>query len=192
MEKQELVKVLLEILFLKQINKTSSIQIESYIVNENATYKYTIIIDTPGTSDSYGNDNKNIKKMVETLEKKYVNGIKSILFLLIIQRKELMKKLINFYIYIVIFFLLRIYGNILDLYLQKFLKVCLKMNLKKIKNEKENEFKKGLIEQIEKCNKRVNKELRKNIILQMMSNYFLLIVEIKKINLIEQKLKLII
>ena len=66
------------------------------------------------------------------------------------------------------------------------------MNLKKIKNEKENEFKKGLIEQIEKCNKRVNKELRKNIILQMMSNYFLLIVEIKKINLIEQKLKLII
>ena len=38
------------------------------------------------------------------------------------------------------------------------------MNLKKIKNEKENEFKKGLIEQIEKCNKRVNKELRKNII----------------------------
>lgn len=150
--------------------KTSSIpnsetkEIESYIVNENATYKYTIIIDTPGTSDSYGNDNKNIKKMVETLEKKYVNGIKSILFLLIIQRKELMKKLINFYIYIVIFFLLRIYGNILDLYLQKFLKVCLKMNLKKIKNEKENEFKKGLIEQIEKCNKRVNKELRKNII----------------------------
>ena len=62
--------------------------------------------------------------MVETLEKKYVNGIKSILFLLIIQRKELMKKLINFYIYIVIFFLLRIYGNILDLYLQKFLKVA--------------------------------------------------------------------
>ena len=60
--------------------KTSSIQIESYIVNENATYKYTIIIDTPGTSDSYGNDNKNIKKMVETLEKKYANGIKSILF----------------------------------------------------------------------------------------------------------------
>ena len=59
---------------------------------------------------------------------------------------------------------MRIYGNILDLYLQKFLKVCLKMNLKKIKNEKENEFKKGLIEQIEKCNKRVNKELRKNII----------------------------
>jgi hypothetical protein len=32
------------------------------------------------------------------------------------------------------------------------------------KKEKENEFKKGLIEQIEKCNKRVNKELRKNII----------------------------
>ncbi len=59
--------------------KTSSItnsetkEIESYIVNENATYKYTIIIDTPGTSDSY-------KKMVETLEKKYANGIKSILF----------------------------------------------------------------------------------------------------------------
>ena len=117
-------------------------EIESYIVNENATYKYTIIIDTPGTSDSYGNDNKNIKKMVETLEKKYVNGIKSILFLLIIQRKELMKKLRNFYIYIVIFFLLRIYGNILDLYLQKFLKVCLKMNLMKIKKKKKMSLKK--------------------------------------------------
>ena len=128
--------------------KTSSItnsetkEIESYILNENATYKYTIIIDTPGTSDSYGNDNKNIKKMVETLEKKYANGIKSILFFIDYTEKrvdEKIKKLL--YLYCNIFPFDDIWEHI-EFVFTKISESLLKMNLMKIKKKKKMSLKK--------------------------------------------------